>query len=437
MQQTRRHFIQKTALAASGFSLFNIGRAGPSANERVSHASFGASGMAARDINNLTRHKHLDLVAVAEIDDRNLPKLLKKFPEVRVYKDWRELLDKEHKHIDSVNVSTPDHMHAPMGIASMQLGLNVYGQKPLAHTLHETKRMMDVAAESKVVTQMGIQVASSTYERLAAQMIQDGVIGKVSEVHMFCFKTWGDDQPLPSHTDPIPSEFDWNRWLGPAPERNYIEGYYHPKNWRKRLGFGTGTLGDMGCHLYSPMFQALKVRLPLSVKSTGNQPNATNWALDEAFEYTFSGNEYTAGDTVKVYWTDGAAKPPKGLTEQFGNKMPAQGSIFVGTDGVLLQPHQQLPIPYPREKYQDYRYPRLQARNHYLDYVEAVLGKDVNPIADFVEYGGPLTETVLLGGLASHFPEQSLEWDSKNHRIRNFDAANKYLSKEYRAGWEV
>lgn len=432
---TRRQFFRNAAIATSSIPLFNIARAGIAPHQKVHHASFGASGMAAGDIQNLTRHPNLELVAVAEVDDRALEKLLKQFPQVRVYKDWRVLLEKEHRYLDSVSVSTPDHLHAPIGICAMQLGLNVYGQKPLAHTLHETKRMMDIAAETKLVTQMGTQLTSSTYERLCAQMLQDGVIGKLVEIHMFCYKTWGDDQPLPNREDPIPPEFDWDLWLGPAEQRPYLHNHYHPKNWRKRLDFGTGTLGDMGCHIYSSMFQTLGVRYPHSVKSTGNQPNATNWALNGAIEYTFPGSELTAHDSIKVYWTDGANKPPQKFIDQFGPKMPQQGAIFVGTDGILLQPLGKLPVPYPREQYTDYRYPKLAPRKHYNDFIDAVRGEPIKPLADFVSYGGPLTETVLLGALASHFPQQTLEWDAANRRIPNLESANKFLSKSYRPGW--
>lgn len=436
--QTRRNFIRNAAVAASGVSLFNIGSSGEvAANSKVYHASFGAGGMALADIKNLMSHPNIEIVAVAEVDENKLPALKEILPNARVYKDWRVLLDKEHKYLNSVNVSTPDHMHAPIGITAMQMGINIYGQKPLAHTLYETRRMIQVAKEQQVVTQMGVQLASSAYERITAQMIRDGVIGKVSEVHMFSHKTWGDMKPRPKRSDPIPKGLDWNLWLGTAETRSYIKDYYHPFNWRARLDFGTGTLGDMGCHIYSPMFQALGVRYPLSVKSTGNQPNATNWATDEAFEYTFPGNDLTANDTIKVYWTDGDLRPPQKFQEMFTEKMPKQGSIFIGTEGILLQPHGELPVPYPRSRFVDYKYPRIRPRKHYNDFVDAVRGESVQPIADFVRYGGPLTETILLGALSSRFPEQTLEWDSKNLRIKNLEPANEFISKEYRKGWEV
>ena len=386
---SRRTFIRNSALAGATLPLFNIGVAGASPNEKVNHAGFGAAGMALSDLKNFKGSDFFNLVAVAEVDDNRLTKLLEIFPDVKVYKDWRVLLEKEHKNLDSVNVSTPDHMHAPIGVTAMQMGLSVYGQKPLAQTVYETRRMADVARKTGVVTQMGIQLSSGVYERLAVRLIQDGVVGKIGEVHVFSNKTWGDSKPRPNRTDPVPPGLDWDLWCGVAPKPPYLAGYYHPGNWRRRLDYGTGTLGDMGCHIYSPMFGALGLKAPLSVTSTGGVPNAHNWAVNERFEYVFPGNNLTSGKTVKVFWYDGAQRPPEFFKEMFGEKMPTQGSIFVGSKGLLLAPHNGRPVPYPREKFADIRYPKLTPRNHYRDFLDAVRGESVKPIADFVDYGGP------------------------------------------------
>ncbi len=434
----RREFIRNLTLASASLPLFNIARAGVTASSKINHASFGAGGMAFADINSLTRSDKINLVAVAEVDETRLGQLKEKFPDVKLYKDWRVLLDKEGHHLDSINVSTPDHMHATMGAAAMQLGLHVYGQKPLGQTLYETRRLAEIAKETGVVTQLGIQLASSIYERLTVQMVQDGVIGKVKEVYIFTNKTWGDSEPLPDRSDPIPETLEWDLWCGVAAERPYIGNQYYTQNgWRKRIDFGTGTLGDMGCHLYNGMYTALALSQPISIRSTGGQPNATNWALDEAFEYVFQGTEYTAESTIKVHWCDGSLRPPEKFLDMFGDKMPDQGSIFVGTEGILLQPLGRVPIPYPRENFSDYKYPKLEPRNHYLEFVDAIGDRSIQPITDFARHGGPLTETVLLGALASRFPQQTLEWDAKNLRVKNFEEANQFISKSYREGWEV
>ena len=433
----RRSFIVKSAVAGASLPLFNIGVAGASPNGKVNHAGFGAGGMAFHDLARFSRNEHFNLVAVAEVDDSKLKGVLEAFPKVKVYKDWRILLEKEHKNLDSVNVSTPDHMHAPIAVTAMNLGLPVYGQKPLAHTLYETRRMAEIAKETGVVTQMGIQLSSSTYERLAVKMIRDGVIGKVKEIHLFCDKTWGDPQPLPNRRDPVPASLDWDLWCGVGPKASYLENYYHPSQWRKRLDYGTGTLGDMGCHIYSPMFHALDLRAPVSVKSVGARPNRDNWATEEKFEYVFPGNEYTSGKTLKATWSDGTLLPPAEIRDMFGDKMPPQGNIFIGTEGVLLAPHNGLPVPYPREKFAEYRYPKFKARDHYKEFIEVVRGEKIELLADFTTYGGSITETVLLGALASRFPNETLQWDAANLRFTNHAAANEFIRKEYRKGWEV
>jgi predicted dehydrogenase len=438
MNLSRRSFIKRTVVAGASLPLFSIGKEGVSPNEKINHASFGASGMAKHDIISLTSDGLVNLVAVAEVDDSKIGMIKESFPDARIYKDWRVLLEKEHKNLDSVNVSTPDHMHAPIGVSSMNLGLHVYGQKPLAKTLYEARRMAEIAKERGLVTQMGTQLTSSTYERLAVKMIQDGVIGKVKEVHIFSNKTAGGDPlPLPDRSDPVPASLDWELWCGTAPKPPYLKGFYHPKRWRKRLNYGTGTLGDMGCHIYSPMFAAMGLKAPISVKSIGGVPNKTNWAIDEKFEYVFPGNPYTAGKTIKATWCDGSFRPPAEFVEMFGNKMPEQGGIYIGTEGVLLAPHNHLPVPYPLEKFADYRYPKFPARDHYKDFLAAVRGEDVKPLADFHDYGGRLTETVLLGALSSRFPNETLAWDAANLRFTNNDAANAFIRTEYRKGWEV
>jgi len=434
---SRRSFIGKTALAGAGLPLFNIGVAGAAPGGKINHASFGAKGMAMADIRNLARNDAFNLVAVAEVDDTRLDKVKEAFPNVRIYKDWRVLLEKEHQNLDSVNVSTPDHMHAPIAVTAMNLGLHVYGQKPLAHNLYETRRMAEIARQTGVVTQMGIQLASTTYERLAVRMLRDGVIGKVKEIHLFSNKTWGDPLPLPERTDLVPASLDWNLWCGVGPKRPYLENYYHPSQWRKRLDYGTGTLGDMGCHIYSPMFHALELQAPISVKSLGGEPNKNNWAIDEKLEYIFPGTQFTEGKTLKATWTDGSLLPPPEIVEIFGEKMPTQGNIFIGTDGALLAPHGGLPAPYPREKFAEYRYPKFPARNHYKDFLKAVGGEKIDLLGDFTTYGSAITEAVLLGALASRFPNKTLKWDSTKLRFTNNRTANQFIRNEYRKGWEV
>ena len=434
---TRRRFIGSAASTVFSVPFVTSGLRANPPSERLRHASFGANGMAGADIGSLSRSKNLELAAVADVDLRRAEGLRKRFPKARFYKDWRELLDKEAKNIDSVNVSTPDHMHGPIGLAAMDLGLHCYGQKPLAHNLQECRAMAEMARKRKVMTQMGIQISSAFTERLAVRIVQDGVIGKVKAVHSFSNKKWGDLGQVPEKSDPVPEGLDWNLWLGVAKDRPYISGYYHPGAWRKRRDFGTGTFGDMGCHIFSGWYRALGLTSPISVVSHGPASNKDNWAINARIDYVFPQTRFTQEGTVPVTWYDGNERPPKEIAALVGNKVPGQGSIIIGTDGVLLAPHMSTPGLYPKNKFEGYKYPKLQPRDHYMEYVESARGASgQKPSANFEDYSGPLTETVLLGCLATLFPGERLQWDARALQVTNNVRANVQVGREYREGWK-
>ncbi len=434
--QNRRSFLKRIGLASAAAPLVIARQGTAAANDTIRHASFGASGMAAADIESITRHPAVRLVALADVDLDRTKEIQKKFPDARVYQDWRELLDKE-KELDSVNVSTPDHMHAPIAMSAIQLGKHVYCQKPLTHDIHEARQLTRAARDKGVVTQMGVQIHSATEYRLAVRLIQDLAIGKVKEVHSWSCKKWGDMQPLPDRQDQVPTNLNWDSWLGVAALRPFIgDGYYHPGNWRKRLDFGTGTFGDMGCHIYDPVFKALALTAPLSVRSEGPAPNKWNWSINARIQYVFPGTPYTAGDTVRVTWYDGDERPSKDVQALIGEEtLPDQGSIFIGTKGVMLLPHIGPPSLLPESQFESYPRPRVGGEDHWRQWVEACLGK-TQPSARF-DYSGPLTETVLLGGVATHFPQTTLKWDAAALKFTGNSDADRYVRRSYRAGWEV
>ncbi len=435
---TRRAALKSAAASFAAPFVWRLhAHAAPS--ETVLHASFGADGMAGSDIAALTASKNLKLVAVAEVDSnvKNLAALKQRFPDLRVYSDYRVLFDKE-KDLNSVNVSTPDHMHAPIGMRALNRGLHVYGQKPLTQTIYEARRLTEVAAEKKLVTQMGIQIHSARKHKLVVKLIQDGVIGKVKEVHSWSGKSWGDTSPKPTKTDKVPAGFDWDLWLGVASDRPFIGGsYYHRENWRKRLDFGTGTFGDMGCHILDPVFGAIGVGNPSSIRSELPGPNDYNWSLDVQVKYVFPGSKFTT-DTVELTWYNGKARPPKEVVAHI-DKLPldGQGSILIGTKGVLYSQYDSgnTPVLLPTAEFADFKVPELKSDNHYIQFVEAVRGNGTTS-APF-SYAGPLTEMVLLGCLATRFPKTDLKWDTKAVKVTNNDAANAFVRKTYRKGFEV
>jgi len=436
IRTSRRSFLKHLGLAGLSTPFVTRGLLAQPPGGILRHASFGTAGMAGSDISALTANSFVKLVAVADVDSNHSAALKKKFPDLKVYRDWRELLDKEEKNIDSVNVSTPDHMHAPIEMSAMQLGKHVYGQKPLAHDIYEVRQLTLMARKKKLVTQMGIQIHSAVEYRLAVKLIQDSVIGKIKEVHSFSHKKWGDPKPRPDRSDSVPSSFKWDLWLGVAEERPFLgDGYYHPANWRKRLDFGTGTFGDMGCHIYDPVFKALELTAPISVRSEGPKPNADNWANNARIQYVFPGNHLTEGKTVQVTWYDGDERPAGEVqTLLEGDKLPEQGSIFIGTKGVLLLPHVAKPQLYPYAQFKDFSFPKLPAQNHWTQFAEACRGN--GKTSAHFDYAGPLTETVLLGGVATRFPQATLRWDAAKLK---FDAseADQLLRRAYRKGWEV
>jgi len=433
---SRRSFLKTIGAAALSSPFIASGWAARSPNGVVRHASFGASGMAWADLTEFSKFKSFELAAVAEVDMTRTAEVRKKFPRARIYRDWRVLLEQEGKRIDSVNVSTPDHMHAPIGMSAMQLGKSVYGQKPLAHDLYEVRKMTEFACTSQAVTQMGIQIHATSHYRLAKLLIRGGAIGRVKEVHSWCPKSWGDPEPLPDRSDPVPPNFSWDLWLGVCARRPFLGGeYYHPANWRKRLDFGTGTFGDMGCHIFDPVFDSLDLAGPISVRSEGPAPNRSNWAIDSRIEYTFPGTFYTADNTLKVTWYDGAQKPSADVLAVLeGDERPNTGSIFIGTQGALVLPHVARPMLYPDKKFKDFKFPAAESGDHWGEFLDACQG-EARTSAGF-GYAGPLTEAVLLGGVASRFPQTTLKWNSGKLEFEQKEA-NQFIRRDYRQGWSI
>ena len=434
---TRRSFIR---LASSSIVFPYVAKsswAEASPANRLNHASFGGQGMAARDLRSIATHPSISVRAIAEIDPVRRKKAEAQFKDAKVYSDWREMLEKEGESLDTANVSTPDHMHAAQAMLAMQKGIHIYGQKPLTQGVGESRALTEYAHKNKIVTQMGIQCHSTQEYRTAVQIVHDGIIGKLVEAHSFSHKTWGDPNPRPDQKDPVPAGLDWDQWVGPAPFNDYIKGYYHPGNWRKRLDYGGGTFGDMGCHIYDPTFKALGLTYPISLRSEGPAPNQHNWALDAVVHYLFPKTPYSEGIQLPVTWYDGAARPPSRVSSLLeGKPLPKQGSVIVGTEGVMLLPHLGMPSLYPQKKFKKIKLPVVQGTNHWHDFIDAALGKKPLPSANF-NYAGPLTETILLGGIASRFKGEELKWDADKLEFSGHSQASSFVRQKYRSGWEV
>lgn len=398
------------------------------------------------DLSNFVAHPAVEIVAVCDVDERRAVGARKKIPGARYYQDWRELLAKEE--IDSVNVATPDHMHAPITMNALDLGRHVYCQKPLTHDIHEARRIGAKAAEAGVVTQMGTQLASSGADRIAVRWIRDGVIGKVREVFLWSNKSasgYRPTGPRPGGSDPVPEGLDWDAWLGTAPERPHVSGVYHPKWWRGWQDFGCGWLGDMGCHIMDMPFRALDLGFPISVEAKVEPA----WAEDPArrretfpqwqiVEYFYPGTDFTAGDPLRITWSDGGKYPPDGLRALIGGRdWPEQGALMIGEDGVMLKPHGSAPQLHPRERLASVRPPKLEPQNHYRQFIDAIIDRQPGTTRSAFPYAARSTEMVLLGTIAVRFPGEKLAWDADGMRFPAFEEANQYVKRSYRAGWET
>ena len=433
---SRRRFLHSLAATAAVTPFLSI--PARTAAQTLRHAGIGAGGQANYDLTQFGKHPAFELVAVADVDLCRIESLQQKFPKVRVYQDWRELLKKERGNIDSVSVSIPDHMHFPVAMEAMRHGKHVYVQKPLCNTLRETRLLTEEARRRGVVSQMGIQVSSMKVQRYGESLVRSGIVGKIREVHTFSNKNWGDDKAIVEPIDPVPAAFNWDEWLGVSGTRPFKRGAYHPGEWRRRVGFGTGTLGDMGCHIYSPPYRALKLTSPVAVTSYGPVPTAESWATKARVKVTYPGTEFTADKTVDVWWYDGGELPPDAIREPVGSLWPDQGSVIVGTDGLLVLPHGSAqPFVLPVEKTGQMPMNEFKDGDHYAEFVDfALVGGAARCSTDF-SYAGPLTESVLIGNVAAHFPGETLAFDAKSLSFPKKPEANQYLTRTYRKGFGV
>ncbi|MCH2061401.1 MAG: Gfo/Idh/MocA family oxidoreductase [Verrucomicrobiales bacterium] len=412
---------------------------GQSPNGKLNHAVVGCDGQGWSDLSNIASHPNVHVAAICDVDTARMGKAAAKFPQARKYQDWREMLDKEGEKIDSVQVAIPDHMHAPVAIAAMEGGKHVYCEKPLAHAVAEARAMAIAAEKAGVVTQMGNQIQSSIEYRSAVILIQQGVIGKIKQVHAWSGASF-PRQGRPAGADPVPATLDWDKWLGVAPQRPFKNGIYHPFNWRAWQDFGTGPIGDFMCHIMDTPFKALELTAPTTIRAASvpedwaakPEWNSENWPAWATYEYLFPGNRWTAGKNLPVYWYDGGKKPARELAG-FADKnrnLPGGGSLFIGEGGNLLLPHVGGPqlIPYSRNK--GLKRPKLEGRSHYHSFVDACLGK--GKTTSHFGFAAPLAEATLLGNIANRFHGQQLQWNAKQLSITNHAAANKMVSKAHR-----
>lgn len=458
---SRRDFLLSSALLAGAASLTGAtpeldpsrSRAKrPSGKEPVRFAGIACGGKGESDIMEMF-NAGAEVIAVCDVDTRASDKILRqikgKFPNVRVYQDYRKLLDRE-RDLHAVTVSTPDHMHAPISLAAMERGLSVYCQKPLSWCLNESREMKRMAAKMGVTTQMGNQGSGNDVLRRTVEAIQAGLLGDVTEVHAWTNRPiWPQGIDRPKQVDPVPAELDWNLWLGVAEERPYVKDAYHAFNWRGFKDFGTGALGDMACHLLNMPFRALQLGSPTSMQPEldGNWAETYSRRSKVRFEFPARGKL----PALTLYWYEGGLKPDKERVSEVlelqkdKGQLPGNGVVIRGSKGMLYQGDDygssshlqlkgeekaQLIVRHPAVKAVPITLPRTN--NHYREWLEAV-STGASTYSDF-DIAGPLTEFVQLGCLAQRV-NQRLEWDATSSRVTNSDAANAFLRRKHRSGW--
>ena len=424
----RRNFLKTSAGLAVMGTLPRQSRAAL-VNGKLRTAHVGVGGMGSADLDQIASHPQVEVAAVCDVDAGRLQGGAGRHPNAKKFRDYREMISKLGDTIDAVVVSTPDHTHAPASLMALNAGKPVYCQKPLTHEVSEAREMRTLSEAKGLPTQMGIQVHSAPAYRRAVKMIQDGAIGKVSHVYAWSAKNWGYDGGAFNRVDPVPTSLDWNLWLGTASMRPYHASVYHPGNWRKLIDFGTGTLGDMGVHIFDTPYDALALTAPNWAETTCRPPTGVGHPERNIVQYEFPGTDFTT-DTLIWTWYDGADAPPKDLDLPAGLNLPGQGSLFIGEEGTLLLPHVGEARLFPEERFKDYQRPEVPNNNHYHQWVNACLGEGKTS-ADF-SYAGPLTEALLLGVVANRFPGQRLEWDAENLKVTNVPEANPLITHNYR-----
>jgi predicted dehydrogenase len=452
----RRQFLRTTSAAGLGLAaspgFANAWARSP--NDRLRFACVGVGGKGSSDTDHAAALG--EIVALCDIDAKRLGAKAEKHSDAKTYHDFRKLLEEMAPKIDAVVVSTPDHTHAPAALMAMRLGKPVYCQKPLTHSPYEARLMRETAAERKVATQMGNQGTSHPGFRSGIELIRSGVIGPIREVHVWTnrpFKYWKQAPDIVSRPEPepVPEHVAWELFLGPAPERPYNH-IYHPHDWRGWWDFGTGALGDMGCHTANLPFMALRLGLPTRVSAESGEVNPETYSAWATITYEFPAR----GDLppVKLTWYEGARDGKRHLPspDLFHGKKPTDsGSLLVGEKGSIFSPSdyggEQVLLGVEseekpsepeserkREPESEKKRPADPDPAHKAEWVRAIREGDPKIAWSNFDYAGTLTEALLLGNVAVRVG-RPIEYDAASGRVTNLSEADRFVRPAFREGW--
>ena len=432
---TRRDWLKySAAVGAAGFGVHSfpvLGRESKSPNEKLNIAAVGVTARAGEDIAAVASE---NIIAICDVDENLLGQGANKYPGARKHRDFRVMLEKEAPAIDAVVIGTPDHTHAPAAAMALRLGKHVYCEKPLTHTVLEARTLANLARENKLVTQMGTQIHAGDNYRRVVELVQAGAIGDVGEVHVWVAVDYSGAKFTTG--TPVPKGLDWDLWLGPAPERPYTEGA-HPFNWRRFWEYGSGGLGDFGCHYMDLVHWALDLRHPSTIESEGppvDPVSAPKWCIAR-YEYPSSKGR----PAVKLTWYDGGKRPDVLATLKDKNGKPLDwksGQLFIGSQGMILSNYSEH-LLLPQEKFADFKRPEQTippSIGHHQEWIHAI--KTSGTTTCNFDYSGALTEAVMLG-VAAYRSGEKIEWNGKELKVTNSPKAQQYIHKEYRKGWTL
>lgn len=482
----RREAIKVSAMSAGSFFIVPrhvLGRGYRAPSDKLNLAAIGAGGKGKSDIRNAWNNGAENVVALCDVDQDRASESIKKFSKAKVYADFRIMLEEMGDDIDALTISAPDHIHATAAMAAMQLGKHVYVQKPLTHNIHEARTLTEGARKHKVVTQMGNQGASNPDQQLMISWYEKGLIGEVHTVHVWTNRpVWPQGIPVPSEKRQLPKAMaakDWDLFIGPAEMVEYHP-LYHPFKWRGWWNFGTGALGDMGCHLIDPAFRVLKLGYPSEVECSVGQVFTKDWVPEyipegcppsSRVEIKFPPPD-GASSPIKMTWHDGGLRPfhPDLIPadDYLGDPDSANGVLMIGDKGIIscgtYGKHPQLylnngdKIVKPENFADDNKYASMPGYGHHVMWTDACKAGFASPehlaLTSSFDYAGPLTETVLMGNLAirsymlgkkgkdkrgrlDYEGRKKLLWNGKEMKITNFEQGNQFVSRAYRKGWKL
>ncbi len=442
---TRREFMASTA----AFTAFSIvprtalaasGEQAPS--DKLNLGCVGVGGM--QGLNDTRNVSTENIYALCDVDETFLGKAAELFPKAKLYRDYREMLDKEHKNLDGITITIPDHMHATVALYAMERGVAVHCQKPLTQTVWEARLLTKAAKKYNVVTQMGNQGYSSEATRVACEIIWSGELGDITEVHSMSGGGFARDITEWPTGEAVPPTLDWDLWTGRAAKHPYSS-KIHPSNWRGFLEYGSQMIGDWGIHMLGPANWGLQLGSPVSVECTAvegvNPVTYPHYACKMKFPER--PNQYVPGGKmgpVTVHWYEGKMagtyKPPADLP---ADEVKEFNEIFVGSKGYMGTKGRGESVSLlPTAKMTDYALPPQvlkRSPGHYENWIQACKGEDetCSPFG----IAGPYTEWVLLGAISWRFPNEELMWDAANLRFTNNEKANDYIKPAFRKGWKL